>query len=198
MLTGIDVSDRQGAPDWGAHAGTGVAFAFARASEGAAVTDASFGRNWTAMREHGLVRGAYHVARPKSGAEPAAGHFLAVVESAGGLAAGDLLALDLESSGGLPPAEVAAFAVAWCEAVERRTGVRPFVRTYASFALAGNCAGLGGHPLWISSPGRPPGDPEVPAPWRAWRIHQYAHSPLDLNVFPDGLRELTALGLGPR
>ncbi|MFI0421931.1 glycoside hydrolase family 25 protein [Spongiactinospora sp. 9N601] len=198
MLTGIDVSDWQSAVDWAAHTRAGVAFAFARASEGAAVTDRRFAVEWAAMREHGLVRGAYHVARPDADPAAQAGHFLGVVAAAGGAARGDLLALVVDRAGGVEPAGVSAFALEWCRAVERECGVRPFVHTHAAFAKEGNCAGLGGHPLWISSPGRPPGDPEVPAPWREWRIHQYAHSPVDLNVFAGTTDDLTALGLRHR
>ncbi|WP_158578952.1 glycoside hydrolase family 25 protein [Spongiactinospora rosea] len=197
MLRGIDVSDWQSAVDWAARAGEGVAFGFARASEGDAVTDRRFAGHWAAMREHGLVRGAYHVARPDTDPAAQARRFLGVVV-AGGSAQGDLLALVLDRARGVEPAGVSAFALEWCRAVERECGVRPFVHTFAAFAREGNCAGLGGHPLWISSPGRPQGDPEVPAPWREWRIHQYAHSPLDLNVFAGTRGDLTALGLRHR
>ncbi|MFD0664374.1 glycoside hydrolase family 25 protein [Thermocatellispora tengchongensis] len=198
MLHGIDVSNWQGDVDWERHARDGVAFAFAKASEGGDYTDTWFARNWAGMRENWLVCGAYHFARPKGDPGEQAEHFLGVIRAAGGLRRGDLLALDLEDADGLPPARVARFARRWCRAVEERSGVRPFVYTFVAFAEDGNCAGLAEYPLWISSPGSPKGRPHVPPPWDSWRLHQYAHSPIDKNVFAGSRRELTSLGLDPR
>ncbi|WP_285774657.1 GH25 family lysozyme [Microtetraspora sp. NBRC 13810] len=198
MLHGIDVSNWQGAVDWARHARDGVAFGFAKASEGGTFTDKWFARNWAGMRENWMVCGAYHFARPDGSPAGQARHFLRVLRAAGGLQPGDLIALDLEADDGLPPARVAAFARRWCHIVEEFTGVRPLIYTYVNFARAGNCAGLEGHPLWIASPSSPRGDPVVPAPWQSWVIHQYANSPLDKNVFPGSRGELTSLGLDPR
>lgn len=198
MLHGIDVSNWQGLVNWDDHADNGVAFAFAKASEGATYTDKWFDRNWQRMRENWLVCGAYHFARPEGEPADQARHFLRTIRQAGGLRKGDLLALDLEADDKLPPDQVAAFARRWCRMVERHTGVRPFIYTYLSFARKGNCAGLGEYPLWIASPGKPIGEPVVPAPWRGWRIHQYANSPLDRNVFHGSRQDLTRLGYDPR
>ncbi|MEO3870180.1 GH25 family lysozyme [Nonomuraea sp. B12E4] len=198
MLLGIDVSDWQGAVDWPEHAEAGVGFAFARATDGVESTDPCFTRNWDGMGESRLVRGAYHVARPAGDPVEQARHFAAVIRSAGGLSPGDLVALDLESDDGLRPQQVARHARRWCHQVGRHLGVRPFVRTFHAFARGGNCAGLAEHPLWISGPDRPRGRPAVPPPWRAWAIHQYAHSPVDLDLFPGSREELASLGFHPR
>ncbi|MCG5218783.1 GH25 family lysozyme [Streptosporangium soli] len=198
ILSGIDVSNWQGRVDWAAHARDGVDFAFAKASEGGTFTDKWFARNWAGMRENWLVCGAYHFARPKGDPADQARHFLGVISSAGGLRRGDLIALDLESADGLPPARVARFARRWCHVAERISGVRPLVYTFLSFARAGNCSGLEGYPLWISCPSKPEGEPAVPPPWRTWHIHQHAHSPVDRNVFAGSRRQLTSLGLDNR
>ncbi|MBB4916813.1 glycoside hydrolase family 25 protein [Streptosporangium saharense] len=198
MLRGIDVSNWQGAVDWGEHADDGVAFAFAKATEGSTFTDRWFERNWTGMRENWIVCGAYHFARPTGDPEEQARRFLGTVERAGGLRHGDLLALDLETADRLPPRKVARFARAWCEAVTARAGVRPVIYTYLSFAYEGNCAGLEDHPLWIAAPDHPTGRPEIPDPWNRWTIHQYSHKPLDRNVFRGTRTQLTSLGYRPR
>ncbi|MGV9307641.1 MULTISPECIES: glycoside hydrolase family 25 protein [unclassified Nonomuraea] len=198
MLHGIDVSDWQETVDWAAHAGSGVAFAFARASEGATGLDTSFDRNWRLMREHRLVCGAYHVARPQDDPVEQAGHFLRTVERAGGLHEGDLLALDLESADGLPPERVARFARRWCRQIDKQVGLRPLIHTFQWFADEGNCAGLGDHPLWIAAPGKAMGEPVVPRPWREWAIHQYANVPVDRDVFHGSRQDLTRLGYHPR
>ncbi|MEU7857745.1 glycoside hydrolase family 25 protein [Nonomuraea sp. NPDC049141] len=197
-LHGIDVSNWQGSVDWTDHAGAGVSFAFAKATEGGDYTDQYFARNWQGMRESWIVCGAYHFARPKGDAAEHARHFLRAITAAGGLRRGDLVALDLENNDGLRPEQVAHHARRWCHYVERHGGVRPFVYTFQSFARAGNCAGLGDYPLWIASPEKPRGEPLVPSPWRDWTIHQYANSPLDRNVFHGSREDLTRLGFHPR
>ncbi|MEV5413420.1 glycoside hydrolase family 25 protein [Thermopolyspora sp. NPDC052614] len=203
MLKGIDVSNWQRRVDWRAHADRGVAFAFAKATEGDEFLDPWFERNWEGMREHWIVRGAYHFARPGGkNPEEQAVHFLRALRRAAaaagrsgfGLRHGDLLALDLETNDRRKPHEVARFARRWCAAVIQLTGVRPFIYTHYAFAYDGHCEGLGVLPLWIAAPGRPKGDPLVPDPWETWTIHQYANSPVDKNVF-DGTRgELTRYG----
>ncbi|MEV5888803.1 glycoside hydrolase family 25 protein [Nonomuraea fuscirosea] len=198
VLQGIDVSNWQGTVDWAGHAEAGVAFAFAKATEGGDYTDKWFARNWNGMRESWIVCGAYHFARPKGDPVEQARHFLNVIRSAGGLRRGDLIALDLEDDDGLRPERVARHARRWCHHVERHTGVRPFIYTFQAFAHGGNCAGLAEYPLWIASPHSPRGRPPVPRPWRDWTIHQYASSPVDRNVFHGTRQELTRLGFDPR
>ncbi|MEV0589628.1 glycoside hydrolase family 25 protein [Nonomuraea sp. NPDC050310] len=198
VLHGIDVSNWQGRVDWAEHAKSGVSFAFAKATEGGDFADKWFERNWTGMRESWLVCGAYHFARPRGEPAEHVRHFLRRIRAAGGLRRGDLIALDLETNDGLPPEQVARYARRWCNQIERHAGVRPFVYTYDYFAREGNCAGLGGYPLWIASPNRPRGNPVVPSPWRDWAIHQYSNSPVDRNVFHGSREELTRLGYDPR
>ncbi|MEQ4719311.1 glycoside hydrolase family 25 protein [Nonomuraea sp. B19D2] len=198
VLHGIDVSNWQGTVDWADHADAGVAFAFAKATEGGDYTDKKFARNWNGMRESWLVCGAYHFARPKGDPIEQARHFLATIRSAGGLRRGDLVALDLETNDGLRPEQVARYARRWCHHIERHGGVRPFVYTFQAFARDGHCAGLGEYPLWIAAPDRPRARPITPRPWRDWTIHQYSHSPLDRNVFHGTRQELTKLGFHPR
>ncbi|HWG64436.1 MAG TPA: GH25 family lysozyme [Streptosporangiaceae bacterium] len=178
---GIDVSSYQGAFNWQAQQGK-ISFAFIKATEGITITDPEFGRNWRQAKSIGIVRGAYHFGHPADGAASDARAFLSVVR-ANGLDAGDLLALDLETADGLPPARVAEYARNWCSDVEQATGRKPVVYTFLSFAQAGNCAGLGGYPLWIAEPSYPAGHPVVPRPWTQWAFHQYNTAPLDRDVF---------------
>ncbi|MEV0200605.1 GH25 family lysozyme [Nonomuraea sp. NPDC050691] len=198
LLHGIDVSNWQGRVDWAHHAEEGVAFAFAKATEGGGFSDRYFSRNWQGMRENWVVCGAYHFARPKGDAAEHARHFLGALRRAGGLRRGDLIALDLETSDGLRPEQVARHARRWCRYVELHAGVRPFVYTYPSFAHSGHCAGLEGYPLWIASPSQARGDPQVPSPWAEWTIHQYSSRPVDRNVFDGSRQALTRLGYHPR
>ena len=59
-VNGIDVSKYQGNVDWNAVAGSGVKFAWIKASEGGDRVDPMFQANWDAARAAGVARGAYH------------------------------------------------------------------------------------------------------------------------------------------
>ena len=59
-IQGIDVSKYQGDVDWNAVAGSGVQFAWIKATEGGDYLDEKFRQNWELSRAAGLRRGAYH------------------------------------------------------------------------------------------------------------------------------------------
>src|SRR5271169_1120925 len=59
-IHGIDVSRYQGNIDWNAVAGSGVKFVWIKATEGGDRLDEHFQANWTAAKEVGIPRGAYH------------------------------------------------------------------------------------------------------------------------------------------
>lgn len=190
MIYGIDVSNWQGSYTWP----DGLHFGFAKATEGTNYRDVQFAHNWAGMKARGLVRGAYHFGHPKNSAIAEADYFLAAVR-AHGLAAGDLLALDLEVTDGRSAAAVAAWARAWCARVQAASGVRPVVYTFLSFARGGQCAGLGGYPLWIAAPSYTAGHPPMPlGPWKQWAIHQYSDDPVDKDVSGLTAAQLRALG----
>ena len=183
---GIDLSSFQPSFDWAAEKGR-ISFAFIKATEGMTIRDPTFAANWRAAKAIGIVRGAYHFAHPKNGAANDSRAFLDTVD-AHGLQAGDLLALDLETTDGLSPQRVAEYARNWCADVHHATGLTPIVYTFLDFADQGNCAGLGHYPLWIAEPSAPPGRPVVPRPWSTWKFHQFgtAHvgnDTVDVNVF---------------
>lgn len=193
MINGVDVSNWQGSYTWP----SGLQFGFAKATEGTTFTDGQFARNWAQMKTHGVVRGAYHFGHPAHDPVVEAEHFLTVVR-AHGLEDGDLLALDLETTDGRAVSAVAAWARTWCTHVQQRTGRKPLVYTYVSYARGGHCAGLGGYPLWIAAPSYAAGKPPMPlGPWRDWVVHQYSDSPVDRDVSKLTVAQLRALGGGP-
>ena len=65
LAQGIDVSHYSGDIDWTTVQGTGVDFAFAKATEGTDFTDPQFAANWAGMQDAGVVRGAYHYFHPE-------------------------------------------------------------------------------------------------------------------------------------
>ena len=157
---GIDVSSFQGAFDWAAKKGL-ISFGFAKATEGTTITDPEFARNWQQIKAMGFVRGAYHFGHPSDGAAASAQAFLAEVR-AQGLERGDMLALDLETTDGLGPAQVAAFARNWCAEVKAATGRTPIVYTFISFARGRQLRRSGRLPLVDRRPVQPGRAPHRP------------------------------------
>ena len=168
---GIDVSKWQGTIDWAKVAASGVKYGIARAANGVTV-DATFATNWSQMKAHGVLRGAYQYFQP--GKDPVAQANL-MVATIGALGAGDLPAvIDVEQDNGLPPEAFAAEVAAWLSIVEEKTGKKPMIYTGYYFwkdYVKGN--GLGGYPLWIA---RYCGSccPMIPSPWNGWKFWQHS------------------------
>jgi GH25 family lysozyme M1 (1,4-beta-N-acetylmuramidase) len=120
---GIDVSAYQPAQDWAAHKRSGLAFAFAKASEGQTSRDPKFSAHVKGIKAAGLVAGAYHFAWPNQDAAKEAANYIAAVKPYAG--AGFLHWLDLErySDGrnyrGRTAEQIRAYAVAWIAAVQK-------------------------------------------------------------------------------
>jgi GH25 family lysozyme M1 (1,4-beta-N-acetylmuramidase) len=62
-LYGVDVSSFQGSPDYAKVKASGVTFVIAKATEGVGYTDPTYARNRAAIRDAGLIPGAYHFLR---------------------------------------------------------------------------------------------------------------------------------------
>ena len=67
LIDGIDVSHWQGDIDWGQVHGSGVEFAFIKATESTAFVDSKFNFNMLSSRAQGVLSGPYHFARPDTG-----------------------------------------------------------------------------------------------------------------------------------
>src|SRR5882672_5805745 len=92
-VTGIDVSEWQGAIDWNAVAGSGIEFAISRLNDGSH-HDTYWQQNWDGMKNAGLIRGVYQFYEPND--DPTWQANL-VVGAVGQLGPGDLPAmLDIE------------------------------------------------------------------------------------------------------
>jgi lysozyme len=184
---GIDVSGNNGPFNWSPWKDH-IQFAAAKATEGRNFTDPEFASNWQGMETIGVYRFAYHYGVPDNDPSGQASRFLETIESHG-LKKDDNFFLDLEDTGGLDPVDVSFWAWTFCHEVNRlKPGHRTVVFTYPSFADEGNCARLGGHPLWIANYDVP--TPEVPLPWRAWQFWQYSGQTLDRDVFNGDAAEL--------
>lgn len=209
MITGIDTSDYQGAPDFAKVKAAGHAFVITKATEGTDFVAATFARNWHTINAAGLIRGAYHFARPgRSTGKEQAEAFVKVVERQG-YGAGDLpLVLDLEDDGGLSDQKLTAWVGDFVTRVEQMTGRKPIIYTGAYFYRGPNygCA------LWLPSyyPDlRAPWNgvtPKLPPAWSKYTIWQHTSNGrvpgivgrVDLNVFPGDMAALKKLAAVPK
>lgn len=198
-LSGIDVSHFQGKVDWGKVKAAGVAFAFAKATEGVSYTDAMFATNWQGMQNAGLLRGAYHFFRPSQDAAAQAQHFLSVVS----LQSGDLPpALDVETADGVSNDALTAGVQTWLEHVALQTGVTPIIYAGPRFWNGHVNGNFSAYPLWVAEYGVQ--TPQLPRGWTNWNFWQYSQSGhesgvagnVDLDYFQGSIEDLTALAGG--
>jgi GH25 family lysozyme M1 (1,4-beta-N-acetylmuramidase) len=207
-VEGLDVSGHQnarGAISWTKVKNAGQSFVFIKATEGQTYTDQYYSANSSGAAAAGLLRGAYHFARPDSSAGDAVGearHFIGV---AGTSPAGHLPpVLDLEDAGGLSTTALVAWTKAFLREVERLTGRVPIIYTGPSFwqSKMGNSTQFKNYPLWLAQ--YTTGQPTVPGGWPAYTFWQNTSSftvpgitgNVDHNVFRGTLAQLRQLAAG--
>ncbi len=185
LIQGVDVSRYQLQVNWPEVAAQGIHFAFVKATEGATHLDTLFHKNWRAIRESGLRRGAYHFYRPQTDAQLQATYFLKQVE----LKDGDLPpVLDIEVLDGTDPRALVNDLHTWVTIVHEHCGVAPILYTNLKFYnryLAGH---FDDYPLWIA---RYSNEKPVLACGREWQFWQYGNRGtlsgidgyVDFNVF---------------
>jgi lysozyme len=153
---GMDVSSFDGVIDW-AQAATCVHFAYARVSDGTSL-DSKFVANQVGASAANVPFGAYQFFQPAQDPVAQADIVIGVVH------AGDLRpAVDVEISGGQPPATVAMRLRTWVDLVKQAIGVDPVI--YTSTGLWNTIvadASFTSNPLWIALYGAgPPAPPEA-------------------------------------
>ena len=128
---GIDVSHYQGTINWQSVKQAGIAFAFAKASDGSTGVDSQFKTNWQGMKSAGIIRGAYHFFEPTQDATAQANDFLNTV---GSLQAGDLPpVIDVEINNGVSNSQMISGVTTWLTVVQQSLGRTPMIYTVASF-----------------------------------------------------------------
>jgi GH25 family lysozyme M1 (1,4-beta-N-acetylmuramidase) len=198
---GIDVANYQhpngAAIDWNAVRGSGIEFAFIKATEGPVsctgnyYTNSWLRRDWNDAASAGLYRGAYHFARPGdvNSAINQARYFVNAVGPMNG--PNDLPpVLDLEANCGLDVNQMVAWTRAWVDEVTRLTGRSPVIYSGYYFwkDYMGNTAAFSNLPFWIATYGP---RPLVPPVWSNYTFWQYSSSGqvpgitgnVDMNLF---------------
>jgi beta-glucosidase-like glycosyl hydrolase len=191
LAQGMDVSSAQGSVDWQAAYNNGARFAYIKASEGTSYLNPSFSQQYGGAYNIGMIRGAYHFARPANSTGTAqADYFLA--HGGGWSADGKTLppALSLQNNPagaqcyGLPAAGMVSWIKAFSDELHLKTGKYPMIAT--SFAWWSACTEDSSvfattNPFWLDSyTSSPP--TSIPAGTVAWTIWQGARS----GILPGG------------
>jgi len=208
QVQGLDVSSVQnarGAISWSKVKGADQSFVFLKATEGVSYTNPYYASNSSGANSAGLLRGAYHFARPDSSAGDAVAEARYFVSVIGKSLTGQLPpALDLEDSGGLSSSALITWAKAFLAEVERLTGRVPAIYTGPSFwrSQMANSTSFSRYPLWIAH--YTTGSPSIPGGWSTYTFWQHTSSfrvagvtgDVDHNLFSGTLAQLRQLAAG--
>jgi GH25 family lysozyme M1 (1,4-beta-N-acetylmuramidase) len=204
---GHDVSGHQGAVDWGQAAGAGARFVYVKATEGTGFVNPQFGQQYNGAHNAGIIRGAYHFARPDiSGGAQQADYFIA--HGGGWRRDGTTLpgVLDIEYNpyGDACYGKDQASMTAWIAdfasrylATQRRSTV---IYTSTSWwkLCTGNASRFGNtNPLWLAR--YAPQIGELPAGWDKQSIWQFSRGgalPGDQNYYNGPMNRVQALAGG--
>jgi GH25 family lysozyme M1 (1,4-beta-N-acetylmuramidase) len=180
-VQGIDVSHWQGAINWTSVRNAGIQFAWIKATEGTTYKDDRFNSNYTNAYHAGVIRGAYHFARPNVSNGATQANFFA---SSGGAWSRDNLTLpgvlDIEHNPygamcyGLSTTAMRTWITDFYNTYKARTSRDVVIYTTASWwnTCTGNWTGMGGKsPLWAAHWGA--SSPTIPAGFPTWTVWQY-------------------------
>lgn len=191
QLKGIDVSHYQRQIDW-SEVSKEVDFVFIKATEAHNYQDSFFQRNWQALKEYDIPRGAYHFFRPQVSAEEQATNFIKLVK----LESGDFPpVLDLETLDGVSPKNLVPKVALWLKLVEQHYGVKPILYASVKFYQDYLQPHFPDYPIWIARYSR-----QAPL-IEGWQFWQYSNRGrmngvkgyVDQNVFFGSRKELEKL-----
>jgi GH25 family lysozyme M1 (1,4-beta-N-acetylmuramidase) len=208
VVYGMDVSGYQGNVNWSTAYANGGRFAYVKATEGTGYTNPYFAQQYNGSYNVGMIRGAYHFARPNVSAGPTQADYF--INHGGGWSRdGKTLpgALDIEwnpYSGGTCYGLSAAGMVSWIRAFSNeyraRTSVYPVIYTATSWwsACTGNTGSFSGtNPLWVARYASAAGT--LPYDWGCYTFWQNADSgtfPGDQDRFNGAYSQLQAIANG--
>ena len=201
-VLGIDVSSWQGNVNWTAQAALGKRFAYVKATEGLTYKNPYFRSQYNGSYQAGLIRGAYHFARPaKSSGKQQAAYF---AKSGGGWSAdGHTLpgVLDIEYNPygstcyGLTRSQMVSWVKSFITEYKRLTKRDAVIYTTTDWwtRCTGNTTVFSKtNPLWLARYGTTtPG--KLPGAWTWATFWQYSATPIDQNRFSSSYSRLIVL-----
>lgn len=206
-VAGMDVSGWQGNVNWTAAWNNGARFAYVKATEGTYYTNPYFAQQYNGSYNVGMIRGAYHFARPDTTTGAVQADYF--VNHGGGWSADAKTlpgALDMEYNPygatcyGLTKAGMASWITSFSNRYRTRTGRYPVIYTSTSWWT--QCVGTAGNysatsPLWVARYASTVGT--LPYAWTFYTFWQYADSgifPGDQNTFNGAYDRLVVLARG--
>lgn len=209
LTPGLDVSVFSGNVNWARAARDGAKFAYIQATDGTGSINRLFAQQYNGAHNAGLIRGAYHFARPNGASGTVQADFF-IAHGGGWSKDGTTLpgVLDLEAQPpkqgpacySRTPAQIVAFTKSFINEYRRKTHSYPIIYTGPGFW--GGCVGTAGSfaatiPLFLASWGSSPG--ALPHNWKTFTFWQFAPSgrlPGDQDVFNGDESRLKALARG--
>lgn len=168
-IDGADISHWQsGTLDMAKAKKNGVKWLFHKATEGTTYKDPNYAKRRAEAKQAGLPFGAYHFAKANSSVAAQAKHFLATASPQ----PGDMRPmLDFEESAfaSWTPAKRTAWVKEFVTAVQKATGVPPFIYTPFDLTDTFNC------PLWVARYSDAMNPPVVRKPWKTWTVWQFSN-----------------------
>ena len=147
----------------------GIAFAFAKATDGITYTDPKWQTNRTASAKAGIAFGGYHFYEPNDEPAPQAANFLAALGDVENMLP-PVVDLERTPEAG-DEAEYLRDVQAFLSVIEDSTGCTPMIYASPSFYTQYLGTGLGQYPLWLaeySHTAKPPQGRD----WYFWQHQQ--------------------------
>jgi GH25 family lysozyme M1 (1,4-beta-N-acetylmuramidase) len=203
-VNGMDVSSYQGNVAWSTAYANGARFAYVKATEGSSYTNSYFAQQYNGSYNAGMIRGAYHFARPNvSGGASQADFFAA--HGGGWSGDGRTLppALDIEYNPygatcyGLSQSSMVSWVRAFSNEIHLKYNKYPMIYTTLDWwtTCTGNSSAFATtNPFWIAKYSSTA--PTPPAGTATWTMWQYASSgtyPGDQDYFNGSYTQLQAL-----
>lgn len=211
---GMDISHHNGTIGWSSLS-PHVQFVFNKYSQGATYQDPMFTTNLAAIKQKGLLYGAYHFLTFQDSAQVQADNFLSCWADVSGPNALPPV-LDVEWQVGDNTADTnqlnnyitqnknacVQIVADWISAVSAQTGRTPIIYTARSFwnEYFSGVTQFGNNPLWIPAYQQQP--PGLPQAWTSYAIWQYSQNlsipgvgggSLDMDIFNGSLAGLKSL-----
>ncbi|WP_026423408.1 lysozyme [Actinokineospora inagensis] len=202
-VSGIDVASYQGNVNWASWWNQGKRFAYVKATEGTGYTNPYFAQQYNGSFTVGMIRGAYHFARPDVSTGAAQANYFA--SNGGGWSRdGKTLpgVIDLEYNPygatcyGKSQSAMASWIRDFGSTYRSRTGRDAVIYTSTSWwsQCVGTASFSGTNPLWVARYASSVGT--LPDDWAYWTFWQYSSSPIDQDYFNGATDRLKALATG--
>ncbi|MGV9567234.1 GH25 family lysozyme [Streptomyces sp. NPDC003480] len=205
-VRGLDVSAYQETVDWSAVSAGGASFAYVKATEGTSYISSRFSQQYDGAAAVGLLRGAYHFARPdKSSGSAQADYFVdhgGAWQPDGRTLPG---VLDVEATPGLPtcygssPSATVRWIASFDDEYRRRTGRHAVINTNVSWwsQCTGNSTAFAAtNLLWVGSwTGTPHPLPDGWSTYAFWQTSDSGTFPGDQDVFNGTAQDLRNLAV---